>query len=155
MHFPKKKRDGFPELSKIGTDDNNSNRKYEDGALPRAPEPAPPKIEPVKERVFDVVEQSAWFQGGAEALQSYLDKNLKIPRAAKKKANRRPVVVSFVVEKDGSITNATIVESVHPSMDKEALRVVTEMPKWNPYRKNGEVDRSTFQLPISFQRKKK
>ena len=135
---PEKKDDGLLELSKLSefsTGDNNTNRKYEDGDLPPAPAlPAPRKME---ERVFDVVEQMASFCGGSEGLQSYLDKNLKRPRAAKKKENKRPVVVSFVVEKDGSITNVAIKEGVHPSMDEEALRVVKGMPKWNPYKQNG------------------
>lgn len=159
LNFPEKKRDGFPELSKISTDDNSSNKESENvngmRHLPPALEPKAPPPPVQEERIYDVVEQFPSFPGGEVALQSYLDKNLKIPRAAKKKENQRPVVVTFVLEKDGYISDVAIKEGVHPSMDKEALRVVREMPKWYPYKRNGRAERSTLKLEISFQRKKR
>ncbi|MBR5919353.1 MAG: energy transducer TonB [Prevotella sp.] len=108
------------------------------------PEPKEP------ERVFDVVEQMPQFPGGDAALMQYLSNNIKYPVVAQENGVQGRVVVSFVVEKDGSITDVKVVRSVDPSLDKEAQRVVKSMPKWIPGKQNGSAVRVKYNVPVSF-----
>lgn len=85
--------------------------------------------------IYDVVDQMPSFPGGNAALMIYLSNNVKYPTKAQEKNKRRHVVVKFVVEKDGSITNVSVMKSVEPTLDREAVRVVRKMPKWNPGKK--------------------
>ena len=101
-------------------------------------QPEPPKEEEAK--VFDVVEQMPSFPGGPSALFEYLSKNIKYP----------VVIVTFVVEKDGSITDVRVVKSVDPSLDKEAQRVVKSMPRWIPGKQNGSAVRVKYTVPVTF-----
>lgn len=100
--------------------------------------------------VYDVVDQMPSFPGGQNALIQYLSSNIKYPVAAEKKGIQGRVKVQFVVEKDGRIVDAAVVEPVEPSLDKEALRVVNSMPKWRPGIKNGENVRVKYYIPIVF-----
>ena len=100
-------------------------------------EPEPPKVEETK--VFDVVEEMPQFPGGSSALFEYLSKNIKYPVVAEENGVQGRVVVTFVVERDGSITDVKVVKSVDPSLDKEAQRVVKSMPHWIPGKQNGRV----------------
>ena len=100
---------------------------------------------------FDVVEQMPQFPGGMPALMKWLQDNMKYPKEAQDAKQQGRVIVSFVVEKDGSITNVRVVKSVTPSLDEEAIRVVKAMPKWNPGMQNGEPVRVNYTVPISFQ----
>lgn len=102
------------------------------------------------EKVFDVVEVMPSFPGGNSALMEYLNGAIQYPVAAMKNGVQGRVVVSFVVERDGSITNVQIARSVDPSLDKEAMRVIRQMPKWNPGRQNGNIVRVRYNLPVSF-----
>ena len=110
--------------------------------------PEPPKQEDNK--VFDVVEQMPSFPGGNGALMSYLSQNVKYPVVAQENGVQGRVVVSFVVEKDGSITDVRVVKSVDPSLDKEAARVVQSMPKWIPGKQNGSAVRVKYNVPVAF-----
>ena len=101
--------------------------------------------------VFDVVEQMPQFPGGMPALMKWLQDNMKYPKEAQDAKQQGRVIVSFVVEKDGSITNVRVVKSVAPALDEEAIRVVKAMPKWNPGMQNGEPVRVNYTVPISFQ----
>ena len=103
-------------------------------------EPEPPKVEETK--VFDVVEEMPQFPGGQNALLEYLGKNIKYPVVAEENGVQGRVVVTFVVERDGSITDVRVVKSVDPSLDKEAQRVVKSMPHWIPGKQNGSQPRS-------------
>lgn len=100
---------------------------------------------------FDVVEQMPQFPGGMPALMKWLQDNMKYPKEAQDAKQQGRVIVSFVVEKDGSITNVRVVKSVTPALDEEAIRVVKAMPKWNPGMQNGEPVRVNYTVPISFQ----
>lgn len=101
-----------------------------------------------KEMVLDgVVEESAHFRGGDKALQEYLKANIRMPD---EECVTGRVVVTFMVEKDGSISNAKVVKSLSPACDAEALRVVNNMPKWNPGKQLGQCLRTKFTLPIPF-----
>ncbi len=111
-------------------------------------QPEPPKVE--ENKVFDVVEQMPSFPGGNGALMEYLSKNVKYPVVAQENGVQGRVVVSFVVERDGSITDVKVVKSVDPSLDKEAARVVSSMPKWIPGKQNGSAVRVKYNVPVSF-----
>jgi protein TonB len=109
--------------------------------------------EPVKEeetKVFDVVEQMPSFPGGPSALMQYLSSNIKYPVVAEENGVQGRVVCTFVVEKDGSITDVRVVKSVDPSLDKEAARVVKGMPKWIPGKQNGSAVRVKYTVPVTF-----
>ena len=99
---------------------------------------------------FDVVEQMPQFPGGPAALMEYLSKNVRYPEEAYKNGIQGRVIATFVIEKDGSITEARVVKSVDSQIDAEALRVVNSMPNWIPGRQNGEPVRVKYTVPITF-----
>ena len=90
------------------------------------------------------------FPGGPGALYEFLARNLQYPEKARKNSIQGRVIASFVVEKDGSISNARVVKSVDSQLDAEALRVINSMPKWNPGRQDGEAVRVKYTVPVSF-----
>lgn len=90
------------------------------------------------------------FPGGAQALSNYLNTNVKYPKIAEEEGVQGEVVVSFFVERDGSITDVRVIKAVHRALDVEAMRVVRNMPKWTAGTINGEVVRTQYTLPISF-----
>ena len=110
------------------------------------PEPEKPKEEDTK--VFDVVEQMPSFPGGN--VMAWLSQNLKYPVIAAENGVQGRVVVQFVVEKDGSVSDVHAVKKVDPSLDKEAERVVKSMPKWIPGKQNGSPVRVKYTLPVTF-----
>jgi protein TonB len=114
-----------------------------------ADEPVKPKPE-VENKVFDVVEQMPSFPGGQGALMKYLSENVKYPVVAQENGVQGRVVVSFVVERDGSISDVKVVRSVDPSLDREAARVVKSMPNWIPGKQNGSAVRVKYTVPVSF-----
>lgn len=111
-------------------------------------EPEPPKVEETK--VFDVVEQMPSFPGGQGALMSWLGSNIKYPVVAEENGVQGRVVCTFVVERDGSITDVKVVRGVDPSLDKEAVRVLKAMPKWIPGKQNGSAVRVKYTVPVTF-----
>ena len=115
-----------------------------------ADEPVKPNKPEVENKVFDVVEQMPKFPGGDAALMKYLSENIKYPVVAQENGVQGRVTVSFVVERDGSITDVKIVRSVDPSLDREAQRVVRSMPKWIPGKQNGSAVRVKYNVPVQF-----
>ena len=111
---------------------------------------AQPEPKPEPEKVFDVVEQMPSFPGGPQALMQWLSENVKYPVVAQENGVQGRVVVSFVVERDGSITDVKVVRSVDPSLDKEAARVVKSMPRWIPGKQNGQAVRVKYNVPVAF-----
>lgn len=109
-----------------------------------------PITEEKPEEVFEFVEVMPEFPGGMDAFNAYLSKNLRYPQIAKEARIQGRVYVGFVIETDGSITNVEILRSVHPSLDDEAMRVVSQMPPWIPGRQNQRDVRVKFTLPVSF-----
>ena len=101
-------------------------------------------------RVYDVVEQMPQYPGGDAALMQYLSSHIKYPVIAEENGIQGRVVCTFVVERDGSITNIVVVKSVDPSLDKEAIRVIKSMPKWIPGKKNGSPVRVKYNVPVTF-----
>ena len=112
-------------------------------------QPEPPKHEE-ESKVFDIVEQMPSFPGGPAALMKFLSENIKYPVVAQENGVQGRVVVAFVVERDGSITDVHIARGVDPSLDKEAVRVVKSMPKWTPGKQNGSAVRVKFNVPVAF-----
>ena len=111
-------------------------------------QPEPPKEEETE--VFDVVEVMPSFPGGQAALFEWLSKNIKYPVVAEENGVQGRVIVTFVVERNGSITDVQVVKSVDPSLDKEAVRVVKAMPHWIPGKQNGSAVRVKFTVPVTF-----
>ena len=99
---------------------------------------------------FDVVEEMPVYPGGMPAMMDFFYKNMKYPKEAFDAKQEGRVIAQFVVEKDGSITDAHIVKSVSPALDAEALRIVNAMPNWTPGRQNGKPVRVKYTVPISF-----
>lgn len=102
------------------------------------------------ENVFDVVEDMPQYPDGMQGMMKFLIENISYPKDAQEKKISGRVLVTFVVEKDGSISNVETVKSVFPSLDDEAVRVVKSMPNWKPGKQNGKVVRVKYTLPISF-----
>lgn len=120
-----------------------------------APEPVKSKPlnipQPVNSnRVYDVVEQMPSFPGGISGLRTYLNQNIRYPAEAQENCVQGRVVVSFVVGKDGHISDVTVLRSVDPSLDKEAVRVIRNMPRWTPGKQGGEPVKVRYNVPVSF-----
>ena len=113
------------------------------------PPPPAPKPE-VATKVFDVVEEMPSFPGGQGALMSYLASNIKYPVVAQENGVQGRVIVSFVVERDVSISDVRVARSVDPSLDREAQRVVKSMPRWKPGKQNGSAVRVKYTVPVVF-----
>ncbi|MDR0891899.1 MAG: energy transducer TonB [Mediterranea sp.] len=106
--------------------------------------------EPEEQTIFEVVEKMPEFKGGQTALMQYLSKNIKYPTIAQENGTQGRVIVQFVVNKDGSIVDAKVMRSVDPYLDKEALRVINAMPKWEPGMQRGKPVRVKFTVPVMF-----
>ena len=106
--------------------------------------------EPIVETIFDVVEEMPEFIGGIEKLYEYLGNNINYPEQAKDFSIQGKVFVQFVVWKDGTIKDVKVVKGAHKLLDKEALRVITNMPDWKPGKQRGKNVNARFTLPIKF-----
>ena len=115
-----------------------------------APPPPPAPKPEVATKVFDVVEEMPSFPGGNGALMSYLNGNTKYPVVAQENGVQGKVIISFVVERDGSISDVKVARSVDPSLDREAQRVVKSMPRWTPGKQNGQTVRVKYTVPVVF-----
>ena len=124
------------------------------GAVLKAKEdiaaPEPPKHVVEETKIFTVVEQMPMYPGGDAALMGYLRDNIHYPTVAAENGIQGRVVVGFVVERDGSITDVKVLRSVDPSLDREAMRVVKSMPRWTPGKQNGSAVRVKYQVPVTF-----
>ena len=100
--------------------------------------------------IYMVVEDSPQFPGGFQALLDYLHDNIKYPESCRRDSIQGRVIISFVVEKDGSINSAEIVKGVHEQLDAEALRVIDAMPKWKPGKQRGKTVRVKYAIPVNF-----
>jgi protein TonB len=115
------------------------------------PPPPPPSAPTIAiDHIFEVVEQQPEFPGGAAAMMQWLNSNMRYPTIAQEQGIQGRVTVAFVVERDGSITDVQILRGVDPSLDREAVRVVGQMPRWTPGRQQGEAVRVRFNLPVTF-----
>ena len=96
------------------------------------------------------IEQMPSFPGGQTALFRWLSNNIKYPVVAEKNGDQGRVICTFVIERDGSITDIRVVSPVEPSLDKEAIRVIKSMPRWIPGMIDGEPARVKYTLPVTF-----
>ncbi len=100
--------------------------------------------------IFEWVEEMPCFKGGNEAMFSYLSQNITYPEIAKRSQVEGRVIISFIVSIDGNITEAKVIKSIGAGCDEEALRVVKNMPKWNPGKQNGNPVNVRVSIPIMF-----
>lgn len=134
-------------VTQEGSDDADKFKAVQEQVVVKEPEP---EVKHKEEEIFVAVEQQAEFPGGQAALMKWLSQNVRYPETAQQNDVQGRVIVKFVVEKDGSIGAATILKGVDKDLDREALRVVKKMPKWQPGKNNGVAVRSYFNLPVVF-----
>lgn len=112
---------------------------------------AKPKEEKEEDvQVFFIVEEMPEFPGGELALRKFISNAIRYPVIAQENGIQGKVYVTFVVDKDGGISEAKIARGVDPSLDKEALRVVNTLPKWKPGKQRGKPVRVSYTVPINF-----
>lgn len=107
--------------------------------------------EPEEQTIFEVVEEMPEFPNGGQAgLMQYLAKNIKYPTIAQENGTQGRVVCQFVVNRDGSIVDVKVLRGVDPYLDKEAVRVISSMPKWKPGKQRGKPVRVKYTVPVMF-----
>jgi protein TonB len=102
------------------------------------------------DEIFTIVEQQATFPGGIAAFNKYMEENLKYPRKEKRKHIEGKVFVSFVVQKDGSVSDVTCLKGINEALDQEAIRIIQGSPPWRPARLNGKVIVQRTVVPVEF-----
>ena len=107
-------------------------------------------VSQTNQKVYDTVDQMPEYPGGMQAMIEFLQTNMKYPEDAAKQKVEGRVMVQFVVETDGSVSDVHVAKQVFPSLDAEAIRVVQAMPKWTPGKNGGQVVRVKYNLPIVF-----
>lgn len=175
----RKSLESVPELPDIKADDvleslqeqdTENNESYNDINLPeieqatitvqeKVAEPSDMQsgndIEPQNEiedknAVYNVVEEMPEYPGGMSAMMRFIVKNLKYPEEAQRDGIKGRVLINFVVDVDGALTEIKVFQSVNPYLDKEAIRVVSSMPKWKPGRQKGKPVKVKYTIPINF-----
>lgn len=131
----------------ISSEDDASSAQTETFVAPVVEEE---EEEESAQQIFTVVEKQPEFPGGTAELFKYLSKAIKYPVIAQENGIQGRVVCSFVVNRDGSIVDIQVMRGVDPSLDKEAVRVISEMPKWKPGEQRGKPVRVRFILPVQF-----
>jgi protein TonB len=118
---------------------------------PAPPPPVEQKVEPVVAPIVEFPDVEAGFPGGPAAMMKWINDNVKYPQTSIEMNEQGRVFLSFVVEKDGSITNVKVERGISIDLDREAKRVVRKMPKWIPGESSGRAVRARCRLPINFQ----
>ena len=108
------------------------------------------QAEPEPEKVFDMVEQMPQFPGGQTEMMQFISKNMKYPTIAQENGTQGQVIAQFVIQADGTLSDLKIVKSVDPLLDAEAMRVIKEMPKWQPGKQRGIAVATRVTVPIRF-----
>ena len=103
-----------------------------------------------EQQIFQVVEEMPEFPGGMGECMKFLAKNIKYPTVAQENGVQGRVIIQFVVNRDGSIVDPVVVRGVDPYLDKEALRVISMMPKWKPGKQRGKAVRVKYTVPVMF-----
>ena len=134
----------------IGTFDVKGNDEAEGEVLKAKEVVVDEKPKEEETKVFDVVEQMPSFPGGDAELMKFLSTHIKYPVVAEENGIQGRVIATFVVERDGSISDVKVIKSVDPSLDKEAIRVLKSMPKWIPGKQNGSAVRVKYTVPVTF-----
>ena len=116
--------------------------------------PEPPVVGEIQPTLMgDVVEQMPSFPGGPQALLDYLSEHINYPEGYEETCVQGRVVITFVVEKDGSLSDVAVVKSLEKAFDEEALRAVKSMPNWIPGMQDGEPIRVKYAIPVNFRLK--
>lgn len=102
------------------------------------------------DKVFEKVEDMPEFPGGEQAMMDFVSKNVVYPKDAQEKGISGRVFVSFIVEKDGSVSNVKVMRGIGGGCDEEAVRVISGLPKWKPGKQEGKPVRVSYQMPINF-----
>ena len=140
--------------SSVEESDIQTNEDLGEAVIPVVQKPVEaPKVqeEEVEDQsVFQVVEKMPEFPGGMAACLKFLSNNIKYPTISQENGVQGKVIVQFVVNKDGSIVDPVVVRSVDPYLDKEALRVISMMPKWSPGMQRGKPVRVKYTVPVTF-----
>ncbi len=131
----------------INVEDDQTQRQVQTYVPPPPPKP---KQEEVTEEIFVVVEEQPEYPGGQTAMMRFLSDNIRYPVIAQENGIQGRVICNFVVERDGSITDVQVVRGVDPSLDREAVRVIQQMPRWKPGKQRGQAVRVRFTLPVVF-----
>lgn len=146
------KKEAIGSFNVEGNSDKGATLKVEQQLKEEKVEEKPK--EDLSRKVFDVVEKMPSYPGGNGALQRWLSSNITYPAAAAENGVEGRVIVAFVVEPDGSVSDVRIARGVDPSLDREALSVVKRMPKWIPGMQNGSPVRVKFNVPVTFKLQK-
>ena len=101
-------------------------------------------------QVFAIVEKMPQFPGGEKAINEFISKTLQYPVIAQENGIQGKVVCSFIINQDGSVTDAEVISGVDPSLDREALRIVSAMPKWTPGTQRGKAVCVKYTMPVTF-----
>lgn len=131
----------------VKTEDDQSQRQVQTYSPPPPPKPT---VEKETEEIFVVVEVQPEYKGGYAAMMKFLNDNIRYPVIAQENGIQGRVTCNFVVEKDGSITDVQVVRGVDPSLDREAVRVIQQMPRWSPGKQRDVAVRVRFTLPVVF-----
>ena len=134
----------FALLILLNTQCDNTKPNEEKKSVPAT------EVETIQDSIHRVTEVMPQYPGGPNEMMRYIQENIKYPQSAKDNKIEGRVYVSFVVEKDGSITNAAVMRGIDKECDAEALRVVSSMPKWTPGQHKGENVRTQFTIPIYY-----
>ena len=128
---------------------SNANGKQEEGEVIKA-RAVTAQQDRSGAQVYDVVEQMPKFPGGDAALFQFLSTNIKYPPIAEENGVQGSVIVTFVVERDGSISDIRLAQPKHPLLNAEAVRVISKMPRWTPGKQNGKAVRVKYTVPVMF-----
>lgn len=100
--------------------------------------------------IYEAVEQMPYFPGGESEMMKFIRENIQYPASAKEYGIQGRVILRFVVTETGTIENITVLRSLDPACDKEAIRLLESMPKWIPGKQNDEIVSVYYTLPIAF-----
>jgi protein TonB len=128
-------------------------RGYNRAAVPLIIDPDKVDDYLAERSAYDVVEQMPSFPGGDQKLHEFIKKNLRYPKECADSGIQGRVIIAFIVERNGKLSNIRVVKSVNPALDKEALRIVNLMPNMVPGKQNGRTVRVKFLIPITFRPK--
>lgn len=135
---------------RLKADYNNYMERFPSRTVIERSRPEPEYENYEDNQVYETVDQQPTFPGGQSALLQWLGQTVHYPAMAEEQGIQGRVVVSLVIEKDGSISNIKVARGVDPLLDKEAVRVVKSMPRWTPGRLNGQAVRVKYNVPITF-----
>ena len=103
-----------------------------------------------KEVLWVIKENPALFHGGNKGWLEWVEENMRYPEEAKENGVQGRVIISFIINPDGTTSNAKIVRGVHPALDREAMRLISIMPKWIPAKREGKCIKQKYTVPVTF-----